>query len=235
MNRAVSETTLLRHKSPPGIRQGFTLIELLVVISIIALLIGILLPVLGSARKRAHSTVCLANVRQLSFASTMYAQDNKVFVGYAPGLDRKILLYPYLHQGTSNNDVDGNQVWNCPSNKLPQTAAGYGFNSKLNWVRLDLIYRPVTTVGVTDAGINDALAPILSTHAFPPSATTFPGIGRPNPRHIGDSLNVAFVDGHAKTTAMAPPFYPDVPGQWTGNGITDLNDPNYKDQLWDTF
>lgn len=218
-----------------GTRLGFTLIELLVVISIIALLVGILLPVLGSARKRAQSTVCLANTRQLSFASTMYAQDNKVFIGYAPGLDRKILLYPYLQQGTSNSDVAGNQVWHCASNKLTETAAGYGFNSKLNWVRLEMIFRPVETVGVTDAGINDALAPILSTHVFAPSAVSFPGIGRPNPRHVGDSLNVSYIDGHATSATMTAPFYPDVPGQWTGNGVTDRNDPNYKDHLWDTY
>lgn len=212
---------------------GFTLIELLVVIAIVTLLMGVMLPVLGAARKRAQSAVCLANTRQLSLASTMYAQDHKAFVGYKPGLDRKILLYPYLRQGTDNSDVQGNQVWHCPGNALPETAAGYGLSSKLNWVRLDMIRQPVQTVSVTDAGINDALAPTLSTHAFPPSAMTFPNIGRPNPRHPSQTLNVAYVDGHSSATTMTPPFYPDVPGQWTGNGETDPNHPDYKDQLWD--
>lgn len=78
----------------------------------------------------------------------MYAQDWKMFVGYTSGTDRKQMLYLYLHQGQSNNDVEGNQVWNCPSNKLRQTSAGYGFNSKLNWVRLDLIRSPVEIVNV---------------------------------------------------------------------------------------
>jgi hypothetical protein len=32
---------------------------------------------------------------------------------------------------------------------------------------------------------------------------------------------------------MKPPFYPDIVGQWNGNGVTDANDTNYKDQLWD--
>lgn len=58
-------------------RRGFTLIELLVVISIIALLIAILLPILGSARKAGQDAMCLSNLRQLGTASLAYALDQK--------------------------------------------------------------------------------------------------------------------------------------------------------------
>ncbi|MEM6551858.1 MAG: prepilin-type N-terminal cleavage/methylation domain-containing protein [Planctomycetota bacterium] len=56
-------------------RRGFTLIELLVVISIIALLVGVLLPVLGSARESARSSTCLSRLRQLAQAAYLYAND----------------------------------------------------------------------------------------------------------------------------------------------------------------
>jgi len=55
---------------------AFTLIELLVVISIIALLIALLIPVLRAAKERAHRTVCLSNLRQLTLAWLAYADEN---------------------------------------------------------------------------------------------------------------------------------------------------------------
>lgn len=59
----------IRRKRDAGV---FTLLELLVVISIIALLMAILMPALGKARKQAKRTVCLNSLHQLILAWTMY-------------------------------------------------------------------------------------------------------------------------------------------------------------------
>jgi prepilin-type N-terminal cleavage/methylation domain-containing protein/prepilin-type processing-associated H-X9-DG protein len=55
---------------------GFTLIELLVVIAVVAVLIAILIPAASVARERGQRAVCQSNLRQLTLAWTLYADEH---------------------------------------------------------------------------------------------------------------------------------------------------------------
>ncbi len=120
-------------------RHAFTLIEMLVVISIIAVIAGIIFPVLFWAREKAQQTVCASNLRQLGMATMMYAQDNDEYVppflnfspsvclpggpeGLQPGCAPDLLyisLSPYIRDS---------RVWFCPSDPV----AGQDTNVRLN-------------------------------------------------------------------------------------------------------
>ncbi|MBN2270718.1 MAG: type II secretion system protein [Sedimentisphaerales bacterium] len=59
-----------------GEGRGFTLVELLVVVSIISLLMGILMPVLGKVRKNGRRTACLGQLHNIGLAMRMYVSEN---------------------------------------------------------------------------------------------------------------------------------------------------------------
>ncbi len=76
-----------RHRRRP---HAFTLLELLAVVAVVAVLIGILLPVLGRARHRAEVTVHLAWVRSAAVAITAYSQSNDDYFPYLATPERPL-------------------------------------------------------------------------------------------------------------------------------------------------
>ncbi|MEM8737367.1 MAG: prepilin-type N-terminal cleavage/methylation domain-containing protein [Planctomycetota bacterium] len=85
---------------------GFSLIELVVVIAVVALLIGLLLPVLAKARGAGEAAVCLSNMRQLATATTGYAHDHG----------------QRLPQPSQDGDIGGSGIHNVAVRRLRGTA-----------------------------------------------------------------------------------------------------------------
>lgn len=104
-------------------RKAFTLIELLVVVSIIALLIAILLPVLSNVRYSARTTICSSNLHQISIGITSYTADNDEFYPHKIGPRKD------QYQG-----IDG-QLYRLDA-KPWSIRTGTGANQRWNYVEL---------------------------------------------------------------------------------------------------
>ena len=115
-------------------KAGFTLIELLVVIAIIAILAGMLLPALNSAKDKATMSGCASNLKQAGYVEKMYENDNNDFV--------PIMYYTTVHQKLSPFYVlyyagytDGKgssatpEIYDCPGDKSRQQNANNGYQN----------------------------------------------------------------------------------------------------------
>ena len=99
-------------------KKAFTLIELLVVIAIIAVLMGILMPALGIARKQAWQTVCQSNLKQIGLAANFYAGDNDYSVPRGAFNQLGINIWfrgfmPYLAHEKDKLDYRDVKIYRC--------------------------------------------------------------------------------------------------------------------------
>lgn len=179
--------------------RGFTLIELLVVVGIIALLVGILMPVLTTVRRSSYRTTCRAHLRDIGAQFQMYLTDSKnrlPRVNPIPSLKPPLndapsiveLLKPY-HRGEG-------KVFRCPADRitLPSAAAPAGYVTYFEREGTSYMYNENLATRYAGMQINDtrlyqerkqSLLPILSDFE------SFHG-----PKGTNGSMNHLFADMH---------------------------------------
>ena len=129
-------------------KKGFTLIELLVVIAIIAVLMGLLLPAVQSAREASRRSQCSNNLKQIGLAIHNFNDANK----YLPSSNRPpgltalprvsgiTFMLPYMDEQVTYDKYDQTKNWNdvenlpivkrqiqsllCPSSPRPERLDG---------------------------------------------------------------------------------------------------------------
>ena len=115
----------------PEQKKTFTLIELLVVIAIIAILAGMLLPALNSARNQARTISCFGSVKQIGTAVQSYIIDNKNYLPMVVQDNGPMrwmrTLAPYL--GLTDQSFDP-KIYRCPTDDNP--ASSYTRRQKIS-------------------------------------------------------------------------------------------------------
>lgn len=210
-----------RRSTPLATEHGVTLVEILVVIALIAILAGVLFPLLSTSRENARTTSCANNLRQLHTAYSLYTADfgfippyqNRQGAGFSKGHglrevsvpDRCADLVRALQPYTTTPGL-----WFCPADRYARTNseaaairhryASYSvglFGSWLGYRELGEPGTPITMDGpVNGSGTTrPAQATLLTDNLW--SLDLDGSTSRPDYSH-GDRFNYLFFDGHVK-------------------------------------
>ncbi len=193
----------------------FTLIELLVVVAVIAILAGMLLPALSSAREKARAIKCLTQEKQIGQGLTFYIDDNKEQFPIANST-----VDPHWETHLNNDYSLPQKIFYCPSDRNRKESnwsdddrfISYGYNI-LGLGFYSSNYNPLNgkTVSLFSCKLSQIKSPsnmLALVDSYRVKYTGLEGyfVAVPDTSLWGDFLpyrrhkkgaNVMFVDGHA--------------------------------------
>lgn len=108
---------------------GFTLIELMVVIVVIAIMAALLLPALNRTKEQARGTACRSNMKQLSLAFLMYAEDNDDTLPW-PGGEGRAINIPLNDDYAADWCATPGEMRFIPFTAASANVPGFGHNAE---------------------------------------------------------------------------------------------------------
>lgn len=180
-------------------RKGFSLVELLTVIAIIAVLAGIIFPVMGLVGEKARMNKCMVQLHEIGLAVQMFKQDNRKYpdilgsevmlngVNVVPMDQPRPIPTPKV-TGLFPEYVKAARLYHCPDSKIIDTTAvvhydplgdgtgidAYSYNSydfMVDGTNVEQHYSKSWVVAASGQTPEDAVKALIPDDTTPPIAT----------------------------------------------------------------